>query len=104
MNNLEREFLIEEALDNYKAIGEPTITYMKDILDEALKIMKEDCYDIDFPVIVDKPKGIQQPIENNSYFDHEYIDQHIGSCADDYYGTTYLPLPDGRYLQVGYRA
>ena len=48
----------------------------------------------------DKPKGKEQESECE-YFETEWVDQGSAyPCDDCFEGHIYLPLPDGRYLQV----
>lgn len=50
--------------------------------------------------VVEKPVGKKQGCDSD-LFDHEYVYQRA-NYDDDYYGSIYLPIGDGRYIQVEY--
>jgi hypothetical protein len=58
------------------------------------------CSYSNIPEIVDTPKGKKESYDGNKeIFDHIFVDQHAGSCGDDYYGHVYYPI-EGKYLKV----
>jgi hypothetical protein len=61
--------------------------------------MANDCKFMGFPKIVDAPKGTRQA-SDSLIWDYEYVDQSCGISGDDYHGTMYFPLPNGKYLSV----
>lgn len=63
--------------------------------------LSKDCKFMEFPEIVNTPKGTRQT-SDSLLWDHEYVDQSCGISGDDYHGTMYFPLPDGKYLSVGF--
>lgn len=77
------------------------IEEMQKYLDEIIKDAKQDCSEIFFPTIVDKPTGVKQTYGDTSIFSHIFVDQKVGCCEDDYYGDIYYPIED-KYLKVGY--
>ena len=77
------------------------IEEMQKYLDEIIKDAKQDCSEIFFPTIVDKPIGVKQTYGDTSIFSHIFVDQKVGCCEDDYYGDIYYPIED-KYLKVGY--
>lgn len=62
------------------------------------EIMEHDCHYWRIYEITDKPEGDRQ--ETIGIFDHEYVDQTCGISGDDYSGSMYFPVGDGRYIRV----
>jgi hypothetical protein len=76
--------------------GEDWVNELKEYLEY------EDCYFS--PKIVDKPKGELQTVEDGELIKEEWVNQTTngGYTGDDFAGTIYFKLSEGRYLEFGY--
>lgn len=73
-----------------------------DLVKSAIEYISENskCLGISKIVTADQVKGSRQECECEN-FDHEFVDQW-NYWEDDYYGTVYLPLPNGEYMALDY--
>jgi len=73
---------------------------MIDLIKQAIKYMKEDSRLVGLTGIVpaSEVRGQRQPCDCE-WFDHEYVDQQA-MYEDDFWGTVYLPLPNGEYMAM----
>lgn len=65
----------------------------------AISEEMQDCSYLCFPTIVDEPKGKRQDADTD-FFDHVFVDQSCGIAGDDWHGTVYFPIPNGKYIAV----
>ena len=75
------------------------VDFLKDVIEE-----NADAGGTWMPVeIVDAneiPEKAQREDLVNCSYDHKFVEQHTGSCGDDYYGSLWYPLGGGKYLRV----
>lgn len=68
--------------------------------------LKEECFHKEQMKceLVRKPSGNKQKAEPcyGKHITHEWCDQRVGYCGDDYYGDMYIQIDDKRYMKVNY--
>jgi hypothetical protein len=75
-----------------------------DLIKVALAYVGDEshCHGITRIVAADQVSGERQDCDCE-HFDHEFVDQR-SHYEDNYYGTVYLPLPNGEYMALDYSA